>query len=132
VKRLQTVRDVGRVTITGGVKRQINIELDRGHMHALRVGVNNVVKAIQDENQDFPAGNIKRGKEDRLVEVNARVVEPGGFADLIVARRGLAPVYMRQIATVTDGEQEQLTVALLDDERAVVVDVVKTQGANTI
>ncbi|CAN5726871.1 efflux RND transporter permease subunit [soil metagenome] len=132
VKRLQTVRDVGRATIAGGVKRQINIELDPGRMHALRVGVNNVVRAIQDENQNFPAGNVQRGKDDRLIEVNARIIEPASFADLIVARRGLAPVYMRQVATVTDGEQEQLSVALLDDERAVVVDVVKTQGANTI
>ena len=132
VKRLQTVRDVGRATIVGGVKRQINIELDPGHMHAFHVGVNNVIRAIRDENQDFPAGNVKRDKEDRLIEVRARVVEPSQFADLIVARRGLSPVYLRQVATVADGEQELLNVALLDGERAVVVDVVKTQGANTI
>src|SRR5512143_1305202 len=62
VKRLQTVRDVGRATIAGGVRRQINIELDPG-----------------------------------------RVAEPGSFADLIVARRGPAPVYLRQVATVIDG-----------------------------
>ena len=47
VKRLQTVRDVGRATIAGGVKRQINIELDPGRMHALRVGVNDVMRAIR-------------------------------------------------------------------------------------
>ena len=35
VKRLQTVRDVGRVTLAGGVKRQINIDLDPGRMHSL-------------------------------------------------------------------------------------------------
>ena len=58
VKRLQTVRDVGRATIAGGVKRQINIELDPGRMHSLRVGVNDVMKAVRDENQNFPAGNV--------------------------------------------------------------------------
>ena len=132
VKRLQTVRDVGRVTIVGGLKRQINIELDPGRMHSLRVGVNDIMRAIRDENQDFPAGNVQRGNDDRVIEVTGRIAEPGHFADLIVARRGLAPVYLRQVATVVDGQQELENIAALNGERAVALDVVKTQGANTI
>ena len=132
VKRLQTVRDVGRATIAGGVKRQINIELDPGRMNSLRVGVNDIMKAVRDENQNFPAGNVQRGNDDRLVEVTGRIAEPGSFADLIVARRGPAPVYLRQVATVVDGQQEREDVALLNGERAVAIDIVKTQGSNTI
>jgi HAE1 family hydrophobic/amphiphilic exporter-1 len=132
VKRLQTVRDVGRATIAGGVKRQINIELDPGRMNSLRVGVNDVMKAVRDENQNFPAGNVQRGNDDRLVEVTGRMAEPGNFADLIVARRGLAPVYLRQVATVVDGQQEREDIAILNGERAVAIDIIKTQGSNTI
>ena len=132
VKRLQTVRDVGRATIAGGVKRQVNIELDPGRMQALRVGVNDVMSAVRDENQNFPAGNVKRGNDDKVVEVTGRLAEPGHFADLIVARRGSAPVYLRQVATVVDGQQELESVALLNGSRALAIDVVKTQGSNTI
>ena len=91
VKKLQTVRDVGRATIAGGLKRQINIELDPGRMNSLRGGVNDVLRAIRDENQNYPAGNVQRGNDDRLIEVTGRMAEPGHFADLIVTRRGLAP-----------------------------------------
>jgi len=129
IKRLQTVRDVGRATIAGGVKRQINIELDPGRMQALRVGVNDVMDAIRDENQNFPAGNVQRGNDDRIVEVTGRVAEPGHFADLIVARRGHAPVYLRQVANVVDGQQELENLAILNGVRALAIDVVKTQGA---
>lgn len=132
IKRLQTVRDVGRATIAGGLKRQINIELDPGRMHALRVGVNDIMRAIRDENQNFPAGNVQRGNDDRVIEVTGRVAEPGDFADLIVARRGQAPVYLRQVANVVDGQQELENVAMLNGERALAIDVVKTQGSNTI
>lgn len=132
VKRLQTVRDVGRATIAGGVKRQINIEIDPGRMHSLRVGVNDIMKAVREENQNFPAGNVQRGNDDRLIEVTGRIAEPGNFADLIVARRGPAPVYLRQVATVTDGQQELENVAILNGERALAIDIVKTQGSNTI
>ena len=124
VKRLQTVRDVGRVTIVGGLKRQINIELDPGRMHSLRVGVNDIMRAIRDENQNFPAGNVQRGNDDRVIEITGRVAEPGSFADLIVARRGLAPVYLRQVATVVDSQQELENIAVLNGERAVALDVV--------
>ncbi len=132
IKRLQTVRDVGRATIAGGLKRQINIDHDPGRMHALRVGVNDIMRAIKDENQNFPAGNVQRGNDDRVIEVTGRVAEPGDFADLIVARRGQAPVYLRQVATVVDGQQELENVATLNGERALAIDVVKTQGSNTI
>src|SRR6185436_10126427 len=132
IKRLQTVRDVGRATIAGGVKRQVNIELDPGRMQALRVGVNDVMAAVRDENQNFPAGTVKRGNDDRVIEVTGRLAEPGNFADLIVARRGNAPVYLRQVATVVDGQQELESVALLNGARALAIDVVKTQGSNTI
>ena len=132
VKRIQTVRDVGRATIAGGVKRQINIELDPERMQALRVGVNDIMKAVKDENQNFPAGNVARSNDDRIIEVSGRMAEPGHFADLIVARRGNAPVYLRQVAVVKDGQQELDSVATLNGARALAIDVVKTQGSNTI
>ncbi len=132
IKRIQTVRDVGRATIAGGVKRQINIELDPERMQALRVGVNDVLQAVRDENQNFPAGNVARGNDDRIIEVTGRLAEPTHFADLIVARRGAAPVYLRQIANIVDGQQERESVALLNGAPALAIDVVKTQGANTI
>ncbi len=132
VKRIQTVRDVGRATIAGGVKRQINIELDPERMQALRVGVNDIMTAVKNENQNFPAGNVARGNDDRVIEVTSRVAEPGNFADLIVARRGNAPVYLRQVASVVDGQQELDSVATLNGVRALAIDVVKTQGSNTI
>jgi HAE1 family hydrophobic/amphiphilic exporter-1 len=132
IKRIQTVRDVGRATIAGGVKRQINIELDPERMQALRVGVNDVLQAVRDENQNFPAGNVARGNDDRVIEVTGRLSEPTHFADLIVARRGAAPVYLRQIANIVDGQQERENVALLNGAPALAIDVVKTQGANTI
>ena len=132
VKRLQTVRDVGRATMAGGVKRQINIELDPERMQALRVGVNDVISAVRDENQNYPAGNVARGNNDRVIEVTGRMAEPGHFADLVVARRGNAPVHLRQVATVVDGQQELDSIATLDGTRSLAIDVIKTQGANTI
>ncbi len=132
VKRLENVRGVGKVSIVGGVKRQINVHLKPERLQALRVGVNEVLKAIRDENQNFPAGSVSRGNDDRVIEIDGRIVDPSRFADLIVARRGNAPVYLGEVADIVDGEQELESAALLDGAPALAIDVVKAQGTNTI
>ena len=132
VKRLENVRGVGKVSIVGGVKRQINIQLKPERLQALRIGVNEVLKAIRDENQNFPAGNVTRGNDDKVIEIDGRIVDPKRFAELIVARRGNAPVYLGEVADIVDGEQELDSVALLDGKPSLAIDIVKAQGTNTI
>ncbi len=132
LKRLETVRGVGKVTIVGGVKRQVNIHLNPERLQALRIGLNEVLNAIRTENQNFPAGNVTRHNDDKVIEIDGRIVDPKRFADLIVARRGNAPVYLGQVAEIVDGEQERESAALLNGEPAIAIDVVKSQGTNTI
>ena len=75
----------------------------------------------------------QRGNDDRVIEVTAASPSPGSFADLIVARRGAAPGLPapgRHRGRRPAGAGEHR--ALLNGERALAIDVVKTQGANTI
>ncbi|HYH20830.1 MAG TPA: efflux RND transporter permease subunit, partial [Azospirillum sp.] len=132
LKRLQNVRGVGRATIAGGVKRQIQVRLYPERLEALNIGVDEVIRAVRNENQDVPAGTVEGGGRERVVQVDGRVVRPGQLLDLIVARRGGAPVRLGQVAEVIDGQEEQESVALFSGAPALAVDVVKMQGANTI
>ncbi len=132
LKRLQNVRGVGRAAIAGGVKRQIQVRLRPERLEALGVGVDQVIRAIREENQDRPAGTVSGGGSERVVQVDGRVVEPRQLLDLIVARRGGEPVRLRQVAEVIDGQEEQESVALFNGAPSLAVDVVKVQGANTV
>ncbi|NBT80361.1 MAG: efflux RND transporter permease subunit [Betaproteobacteria bacterium] len=131
-RRLQNVRGVGRVTVVGGVRREIAIELDPIRMEALRVSVDQVMNTLRLENQDLPAGPIQSGDRDRVVQITGRIQTPQDFERLIVARRQGQPVFLSQIARVVDGEQEVDSMALVNGERAIALDVVKAQGENTI
>ena len=132
LKRLQNVRGVGRATIAGGVKRQIQVRLRPERLEALGVGVDQVINAIKDENQDLPAGTVSGSGSERVVQVDGRVVDPRQLLDLIVTRRGGEPVRLRQVAEVLDGQEEQESVALFNGVPALAVDAVKVQGANTV
>ncbi len=101
-------------------------------MEALRVGVDQVIRALKSENQELPAGSLVMREREQLVQIRARFETPAEFGRIIVARRGGQPVYLSQVATVVDGEEEQENSALVDGQRAIALDLVKAQGENTI
>ncbi len=130
LKRMQNVRGVGKATIAGGVKRQIQVRLKPERLEALNVGVDEVIRAVSNENQDRPAGTVSGNGAERVVQVDGRVSEPRQLLDLIVARRGGAPVRVGQVAEVIDGQEE--LPGFVQRRPALAVDIVKVQGANTV
>jgi len=131
-KRIEGARGVGQATIVGGVKREIQILLKPSELEAYGVGVNQVFQAIKNENQELPAGTLTTREREQMVQVQGLVAQPDQFRSIIVARRGGQPVLLSQVANIVDGQQEEESLALIDGKRAVALDVVKAQDANTI
>ncbi len=132
VKRLQNAPGVGNVNVNGSVVRQVLIYLKPAQMQAYGVGVDQVIAAIQATNQDFPSGTITSGGSEQLVRVEGKIKDPKGFEKIIVTRQGTAPVYLRQVAEVVDGEQEETSIARIDGKRSISIGVFKVQDANII
>ncbi len=132
MKRIESARGVGKVTLVGGVRREVQIRLKPGELEALGVGVDQVIQAIRSENQELPAGALTASESERLVKVQGRIVTVQQFRDIIVARRNGSPVYLWQVANVVDGQEEEDNAALVDGMRALAIDVVKSQDSNTI
>jgi len=73
VKRIQGVSGVGLVNLGGAVKRQVQIQLHPAHMLAYGVGVDEVLRAIREVNQDLPAGALRTDQEEQLVRVEGKL-----------------------------------------------------------
>jgi hydrophobic/amphiphilic exporter-1 (mainly G- bacteria), HAE1 family len=131
-KRLENVRGVGSVTLVGGVKREIEIYVKPGEMEALGIGIDQVINALRNENQELPTGAIRSSQDEKVVQIQGKVKNPQDFGRLIVARRGGQPVTLAQIATVVDGHEEQESLALYNGQRTLALAVLKAQGQNTI
>ncbi|MBV8667449.1 MAG: efflux RND transporter permease subunit [Burkholderiaceae bacterium] len=132
VKRLQGVPGVGKVQAGGTVARQILINLNPAKMAAQNIGVDEVMKAIQDTNQDMPAGAISKGDLEQLVRLEGKIKTPREFGGIIVARRGGAPVLLEQVADVVDGEREEKSISRINGQRAISLNIVKIQDANIV
>jgi hydrophobe/amphiphile efflux-1 (HAE1) family protein len=132
VKRLQGVQGVGKVQVGGTVGRQVLINLDPAKMLAQSIGVDEIMRAIQQTNQDMPAGAISKGDMEQLVRLEGKIKTPREFGKIIVARRGNAPVLLEQVADVVDGEREEKSISRINGQRAISLDVIKIQDANIV
>ncbi|MBA4262841.1 MAG: nodulation protein NolG, partial [Comamonadaceae bacterium] len=131
-KRLENVRGVGSVTLVGGTRRAVNIDLDPAAMEAMGITAEQIVAAVRSENQDLPVGTLKDAERDRVVQVLARLQNPQDFEQIIVARRGGSPVRLGQVARISDATQEVESLALYNGQRTLLLQVQKAQDENTI
>ena len=131
-KRIENVRGVGSVTIVGGVKREVQVQLKPLELESLGIGVDQVINAIKGENQELPAGAIRSAEREQVIQIKGKIKAIDDFNNIIVARKGGQAVTLREVATVIDGQEEQDNLALHNGARVIALDIIKAQGQNTI
>jgi hydrophobic/amphiphilic exporter-1 (mainly G- bacteria), HAE1 family len=131
-RQLESVSGVGEVRLAGGLEREVRVNLLPARMEALGVTVPQVMGALQSQNLEVPAGRVEQGPNERIVRVTGRITDARQFADVIVVTRDGQPVRLGDVARVEEGTEEERSLALVDGNRAVALDVVKVSGANTV
>jgi multidrug efflux pump subunit AcrB len=132
VKGLEPVPGVARIDVNGRVTRAILIQIKPTAVTALGIGVDQVIAAIKNANQDVPAGRITRGQTDAIVRVEGKIKDPAQFGRIIVAQQMGVPIYLSQVADVIDGEKEQDSIARINGRPSITLDLQKAQDANIV
>ncbi|HEX8451950.1 MAG TPA: efflux RND transporter permease subunit [Longimicrobium sp.] len=130
--RLESIPGVGGVNLVGGTDRQIRVQLDPAAMSSYGIAPPQVVQALQRENQEVPAGRVRRGDQERLVRITGRVEDPRTFRDITVAVRDGVPVRLGDVGGVVDGTAEARSASFLNEGRALSVEILKVSGTNTV
>ncbi|MCP3064664.1 efflux RND transporter permease subunit [Myxococcus sp. K38C18041901] len=130
---LAQLEGVAEVRITGGDTREIQIDLDLDKARAAGVSPLEIAQRVGAENLDLPAGRLQLGASELTVRSLGQFKDVEEIRRLPVARsRTGSQVRLEEIATVTDGVAERRTVARLNGLDAVILDVVKQPGSNTM
>jgi len=132
VKAIENIPGVAQVIVNGRVTRQILIQIKPSALASLGIGVDQVMTAVQNANQDVPAGRITRGHSDSIVRVEGKIKDPAQFARIIVAQQGGGPVYLSQVADVIDGEKELDSISRINGRPSITIDIRKAQDANIV
>lgn len=131
-RALETVDGVGGVSIGGGRKRQINVLLDLDKLSGYRLTAQDVQSAIQKENVESPGGRIVRGPTEVGVRTLGRVGEVSEFNDIIIKNVSGAPLRIRDVGHAEDGMAERRSFAYYQGKPAVVLEVRRQTGTNTV
>ncbi len=131
-RRLEAVRGVGEARMSGGLEREVRVFLEPDQMQAVGVTVSDVMRALQVQNMEVPAGRLEQGASERLVRVTGRITDPAQFGDVFIGMRDGRAIQLKDVARVEEGTEEERSLAMVNGQRAVALDLLKVSGANTV
>lgn len=133
IKRtLETVKDIGAISMVGDRKREIQITVNPERLNAYNLSIQQVKDAIRKQNIEVPGGRITWQEKEEGLRTLGRIEKVSDFNDLIVADFKGGPVRIKDIGSVIDGEVEPRTISRLDGNSAVSLLVRKQSGTNTV
>ncbi|WP_448560669.1 efflux RND transporter permease subunit [Trichothermofontia sp.] len=135
VRELARVPRVASVNISGGVREEVQVNLDLQRLQAVGLGINDVLSALRERNLDTAGGRIRGGETEPLTRLVGRFQDVEAIRNLLIPVPNTSPpqqVYLRDVATITDGTEEQRIFVMLNGEPAVKVSVQKQAEANTV
>ena len=131
-RRLESADGVGQVLVLGGRKRQINLWVDADRLRAYNLTVNDISRTLQSQNADIPGGRIDAGAQSTTMRTRGRVERAEEFGDLVVRQVDGHPVQINDVGRVDDGVADATTLASINGDPTVLLQVRKQSGTNTV
>jgi multidrug efflux pump len=129
---LEQIPSVLEVPLSGGLEREVKVDVDLAKLKFYDLAFNDVVKAIRQENVTTPGGTIDVGEMKYLVRVPGEFETTSPIADIVIKTRNGRPVYVRDVAHVDFGFKDRDSYARLDGDPVVSQAIKKRSGENII
>ncbi len=131
-RQIESINGVGQVFIVGGRKRQVNVYLDGDKLRAYNLTVANVSQALQTQNLEVPGGRIEQTDRTLTLRTLGRLQSVADFNNIVVANRNGYPIKISDVGHTEDGVEDELTAGRLNDKPALLLQVRRQSGTNTI
>lgn len=131
--RLEQVNDVGTVEIFGGRKREIHVYLDRKKLREREISASMVAARLGAAGENVPSGKVDEGAKETSFRTLGEFRRPEDVGDTLVNLFGNdVPTRIRDIGTVKDTLEDEVTRAFVNGKQAVFVNVYRQSGSNTL
>lgn len=131
--QFEQVPQVGLVSIVGGRKREIKVELDRNKLKSREISASQVVSRLQISGQNIPAGKISGTKTDAVFRTLGEYKTIDEIKSTIVNFIGNdVPITVSDVGTVKDSLEERINYGYYNGKNALLLSIYKQTGSNTI
>lgn len=130
---LAKVAGVGNITLIGGEKREIKVNLDAAKVRSYGLSLTQIQQTINLGNLDFPTGSIKENATQFVVRIAGKYSSVEELSQLVVGRsRQGGDIRLSDIAEVADGVNERTTYNRINNRECVGVYIQKQSDANAV
>lgn len=129
--QLRNVEGVAEVNTIGGYEKQFHITPAPSKLVRYGLSLNNVVEALQRNNNNVGAGYIEHNGEQNLIRVPGRVQNIADIENIVIASFEGTPVYIRDVAEVGLGKELRTGAATEDSKEVVLGTVFMLMGENS-
>jgi multidrug efflux pump subunit AcrB len=116
----------------GGKQRQVSVNMDQAAMQSKGIAPGDVLNALALQSVVMPSGTIKIGQSEYDVRTNGSPRTVEGLANIPIKQVNGTTIYLRDVASVSDGFQVQTNIVRQDGRRGVLISILKNGNASTL
>jgi multidrug efflux pump len=132
VQKLSQLPGVGLVSISGGQKPAVRIQVNPTALSSYGINLEDVRTALQQTSVDAAKGNFDGAHQDYQIDANDQILTSADYKRVVIAYRNSAPVFLSDVANVIDDVENNKQAAWMNETPAVIVNIQRQPGANII
>jgi multidrug efflux pump len=130
--KISQLNGVGLVTISGGQKPAVRIQANPEALSSYGINLEDLRSALTQASVNAAKGNFDGPRQDYQIDANDQLVTTDDYRKVVVAYRNGAPVMLTDVATIVNGVENNNQAAWMNQTPAVILNVQRQPGANTI
>ncbi|WP_263355627.1 efflux RND transporter permease subunit [Acidicapsa ligni] len=130
--KISQLTGVGLVSISGGQKPAVRIQANPMQLSSYGLNLEDLRTALTQASVNAAKGNFDGPRQDYQIDANDQLITTSDYDDVVVAYRNGAPIFVKDVAKVVDGVENNNLAAWMNLTPAVILNVQRQPGANTI
>ena len=130
--KISQLSGVGLVSISGGQKPAVRIQTNPTSLSSFGIDLENLRSAVSNASVNAAKGNFDGPRQAYQIDSNDQLVTSKDYRQVVVAYRNGAPVMLTDVADIVDGVENSSQAAWMDEKPAIILNVRRQPGGNTI
>jgi HAE1 family hydrophobic/amphiphilic exporter-1 len=131
-KDLQSAGGVASIKISGGLEEEIEVAINQDRLAHLGIPIEQITQVLNAENVNLSGGRLEEGSQQYLVRTLNQFQTIDNIRNVVVSTENGSPVYLKDLAEITQGYKEREAITRLNGQEAVEIAIYKEGDANTV
>ncbi|HEY6448856.1 MAG TPA: efflux RND transporter permease subunit [Acidobacteriaceae bacterium] len=130
--KISQLAGVGLVSISGGQKPAVRIQANPVALASYGLNMEDLRSALVQSSVNAAKGNFDGPRQDYQIDSNDQIQDANDYKGVVVAYRNGAPIFVKDVANVVNGVENTKEAAWVNDTPAIILNIQRQPGANTI